>query len=61
MMRSIDEWCDEAAFVEWEQAVPHVPEWQAASDRLVGLGRATAPSQPSPDHGGRSFPPPIQR
>ena len=60
-MGSIDEWCDEAAFVEWEQATPQFPDWQAAFDRLVEHGRSAALSRPSPDHEARSFPPPSAR
>ena len=58
MMGSIDEWCDEATFVEWEQETPELPGWPAAHARLVEGGRANALSRPSPDHEARSFPPP---
>jgi len=56
MMGSLDEWCDEASFVEWEQPTPLIPEWQVASERLVRDGRSAALSRPSADHQARSFP-----
>jgi hypothetical protein len=40
IMGSIDQWCDEAAFVEWEHATPDFPKWPAAFDRLVQQGRS---------------------
>jgi hypothetical protein len=61
MMGSVDEWCNEATFVEWEQGTPRFREWQAAFDRLVEQGWATALSHPSPDQEARSSSPPIQR
>jgi heme-degrading monooxygenase HmoA len=59
MMGSLDEWCDEASFVEWEQSDPHMPEWPAAYDRLVSDGHSPTLSRPSPDHEARSFPPVV--
>ena len=61
MMESLDEWCDEASFVEWEQPTPEFPDWMVAYDRLVSDGRSPALSRPSPDHGMRSFPPVARR
>ena len=40
MMGSLDEWCDEASFVEWEQSTPRFPEWSSVFDRLVRDGRS---------------------
>ena len=57
MMGSLDEWCDEASFVEWEQPTPQMPKWQVAYERLVREGHSSTLSRPSPDHGARSFPP----
>ena len=57
MMGNLDEWCDEASFVEWEQATPQFPAWSVAYDRLVRDGRSPTLSRPSPDHETRSFPP----
>ncbi len=61
MMGSLDEWCDEASFVEWEQPTPQFPEWSVAYDRLVRDGRSPTLSRPSPDHEERSFPPVVER
>ncbi len=57
MMENLDEWCDEASFVEWEQATPQFPEWSVAYDQLVSHGRSPNLSRPSPDHETRSYPP----
>ena len=61
MMGSLDEWCDEASFVEWEQSTPQMPEWPEAYDRLVRDGRSPTLSRPSPDQEARSFPPIVGR
>jgi len=34
-MSRIDDWCDEATFVEWEQASRDLPDWQDGYGRLV--------------------------
>ena len=56
-MANLDEWCDEASFVEWEQPTPMFPEWTTAYDRLIRDGRSPTLNQPSPDHVTRSFAP----
>ncbi len=61
MMASLDEWCDEASFVEWEQPTPQFPAWSETYDRLVRDGRSSTLSQPSADHAARSFPPILGR
>ncbi len=61
MMGSLDSWCDEASFVEWEQSTPQMPEWPVAHDRLVRDGRSPTLGRPSPDHEARSFPPIVER
>ena len=33
-MRRLDEWCDEATFVDWEQAGADLPDWRASYGRL---------------------------
>jgi len=57
MMGNLDEWCDEASFVEWEQSTPQVSDWSVAYDRLVRDGRSAGLSRPSPNHEARTFPP----
>ena len=34
-MGRLDEWCDEAGFVDWEQAGAELPDWQDSYGRLV--------------------------
>jgi quinol monooxygenase YgiN len=60
-MANIDEWCDEATAVDWEQDTPHFPDWRAAFELLVRQGRAIPLARPSPDHEARAFPPPVPR
>jgi heme-degrading monooxygenase HmoA len=38
-MSRIDDWCDEATFVEWEQAAAELPDWQDGYGRLVASGQ----------------------
>ena len=39
IMGRLDEWCDEAPFVDWEQASAELPDWQASYGRLVADGQ----------------------
>lgn len=57
VMGSLDEWCDEATTVEWEQESPEFPDWAEISQRLMHDGRVSPLSQPSTDHVTRTFPP----
>ena len=58
-MSSLDGWCDEASFVDWDQDGADLPGWQAAFDRLVGQGHSAALSNPSPNNAARTFAPPV--
>ncbi len=39
-MARLDEWCDEATFVDWEQTAPELPGWKTCYDHLVKDGQA---------------------
>jgi len=58
-MSRIDDWCDEATFVDWEQAGPVLPDWLAGYDRIVAQGQAASLSQPTAAHHTRAFPAPV--
>ena len=48
-MSRIDDWCDEATFVDWEQPGEDAPDWQDGYRRLVADGRGRArPMRPRP-------------
>ena len=55
-MAHIDEWCDEATFVDWEQADPELPSWHDGYERLVADGHVASLRHPSAAHGSREFP-----
>jgi len=59
-MSRIDEWCDEATFIDWEQATPDLPDWKTAYTRLVADGQVTFLAHPSESHATRMFPPPVE-
>jgi len=59
-MNRIDEWCDEAAFVDWEQESPDLPDWQTAHRRLVADGQVASLAHASEAHATRKFPPPAE-
>jgi hypothetical protein len=59
IMRRLDEWCDEATFVDWEQAGADLPDWQASYGHLVADGQAASLTQPSAAHHTRDFPAPV--
>jgi quinol monooxygenase YgiN len=58
-MSRIDDWCDEATFVEWEQAAADLPDWQDGYARLVATGQGPSLTNPTEAHRTRSFPAPI--
>jgi heme-degrading monooxygenase HmoA len=59
IMRRIDDWCDEATFVDWEQASAELPDWQASYARLIADGQVASLTQPSQAHQARAFPAPV--
>ncbi len=58
-MSRLDDWCDEATFVDWEQASADLPDWQASHGRLVADGQVASLTQPSRAHHTRDFPAPV--
>jgi hypothetical protein len=60
-MRSLLEWCDEAAVVHWEQEGAQPPIWEEAFHRLKKEGRPSKVNHPSNDHQTYQFPRPQVR
>jgi len=60
IMDRLDEWCDEATFVDWEQEGAELPSWQTAYANIVADGQAATLTNPSPAHATRAFPPPVE-
>lgn len=58
-MHRIDDWCDEATFVDWEQDGPDLPDWQSSFRRLVADGQVSSLEDPSDANASRTFPPPV--
>ena len=58
-MGRLDDWCDEATFVDWEQDSAELPGWQAGYRRLVTDGQVASLTQSSDDHHTRDFPAPV--
>jgi|SRR5215470_14748666 hypothetical protein len=59
-MARLDDWCDEATFVDWEQASAELPDWQTSYRRLVADGQAASLTHASDAQQTRAFPPPIE-
>jgi hypothetical protein len=58
-MSSLDGWCDEASFVDWDQDGGELPGWQGAFERLVAQGHSAELSNPSPNNAALAFTPPV--
>jgi heme-degrading monooxygenase HmoA len=58
-MARIASWCDEATFVDWEQAIADLPDWQSGYDRLVADGKSPRLSDGTDAHQTRAFPRPA--
>ena len=56
----LDRYCDEATFVDWEQASPDLPDWQTSWRHLTADGKAADLTRPSPANQARDFPPPVE-
>ena len=48
-MDRIDEWCDEATFVNWQQTEVSLPDWDVAYERLLSDGHVVDLRDASPD------------
>jgi heme-degrading monooxygenase HmoA len=58
-MGRIDEWCDEATFVDWDQAGAEPPNWEESYERLLVEGQVASLTDPSDAHMTRDFPAPV--
>ena len=58
-MGGMNEWCDEATFVDWEQDDAALPDWQAAYQRLVADGQSATLPHRSSQNDARGFPAPV--
>jgi quinol monooxygenase YgiN len=56
----LDHLCDEATFVDWEQASPELPDWQTSWRRLVADGQSATLTNASEANETRSFPAPVE-
>ncbi len=59
-MARLGDWCDEATFVDWEQASADLPDWQTSYRRLVADGQVASLMHPTDSHQTRAFPPPVE-
>ena len=58
-MGRIDDWCDEATFIDWEQPSADPPDWQDGYRRLVASGQAASLTHATQAHRTRDFPAPV--
>jgi hypothetical protein len=58
-MGKLDGWCDQASFVDWEQASPSLPDWQTAYHHIVADGHSATLTDASPGNATRAFPAPV--
>ena len=56
----LDHYCDEATFADWEQASPHLPDWQTNWRHLTADGKAAKLTHPSAANQTRDFPQPVE-
>jgi hypothetical protein len=56
----LDHFCDEATFVDWEQASPDLPDWQTSWRHLTADGTAADLTHASPANQTRDFPAPVE-
>jgi heme-degrading monooxygenase HmoA len=59
VMGRLSDWCDEAAFVDWEQPDPALPDWQTGYRHLIADGQAADLPQASPANRALGYPPPV--
>jgi hypothetical protein len=58
-MGRLEDWCDEATFVDWEQASAELPDWQDGHRHLIANGQVASLTNASDAHHTRDFPAPI--
>jgi hypothetical protein len=49
-MQKLPQWCDEAAFADWEQETADWPSWETAKEKLATAGRLVEVLHPSERH-----------
>ncbi len=59
-MARLDDWCDEATFVDWEQTGPILPTWRTSFERIVADGQVAKLTHASDAHETRAFPAPVE-
>jgi heme-degrading monooxygenase HmoA len=59
-MGRIDDWCDEATFVDWDQPGADMPGWQDSYGRLIADGQVASLTNASAAHHARDFPAPVE-
>jgi hypothetical protein len=58
-MGRLDDWCDEAAFVDWEQPAAAPLDWQEGYRRLVADGQASTLTHGTDANQTRDYPAPV--
>jgi hypothetical protein len=58
-MGRLDDWCDEATFVDWEQVGADLPDWEDSYRRLMAGGQAASLTNATEAHHTRDFPAPV--
>jgi hypothetical protein len=58
-MARLDDWCDEATFVDWEQIAAELPDWKTCYDRLVSQGQAATLTHATAANATLAFPFPV--
>jgi hypothetical protein len=59
IMGRIDDWCDEATFVDWEQPSAGPLDWQDGYRRLIADGQVSRLTHGTDAHRTRDFPAPV--
>jgi quinol monooxygenase YgiN len=58
--KRLDHFCDEATFVDWQQASPALPDWQTSWRHLTADGKVAELTHPSDANQTRAFPAPAE-
>jgi hypothetical protein len=59
-MSRLDDWCDEASFVDWEQDTAVLPGWRESHRRIVPDGTSADLTHASDANATRHFPEPVE-
>ena len=57
-MPKLQQWCDEASVVHWEQSENELPDWHTAYQKLITEGRISKVKYPAPTHATMQIPAP---